>query len=141
MGRREIRTTRIVKVKRVVKRQTALWQHAPPIGRRLVNYALGCRLMEGAAESLRHVAATLGVPSIKTVSCWRSHAQQISLYARKPGLAARPGTSLHERGLAADISTSFLARHPKLARLLRLHGWQQFNPGLEPWHFSFRLVG
>jgi hypothetical protein len=33
----------------------------------------------------------------------RSHAQQIRLHAAKPGLAARPGHSNHERCLAADI--------------------------------------
>lgn len=114
--------------------------HGPGIAGRLAKYGPGCRLDAGAAESLRHVALILGA-RIQTVGCWRSGAQQAALYALKPGLAAPPGSSLHERGLAIDIAARFLARFPRVGRLLYLHGWHQFAPGFEPWHFSYRLIG
>jgi D-alanyl-D-alanine carboxypeptidase/Putative Flp pilus-assembly TadE/G-like len=37
------------------------------------------------------------------VSGYRSHAEQAALYEQKPGLAAPPGHSNHELGLAADL--------------------------------------
>lgn len=37
-------------------------------------------------------------------SGYRSHAEQAALHRAKPGLAAAPGHSNHERGLAADLT-------------------------------------
>jgi hypothetical protein len=35
---------------------------------------------------------------------FRTHAEQARLHAQKPGLAARPGHSMHEVGLARDLT-------------------------------------
>jgi secretion/DNA translocation related TadE-like protein len=43
------------------------------------------------------------VPGLWIVSGFRSHAEQAALYEEKPGLAAPPGHSNHELGLAADL--------------------------------------
>jgi hypothetical protein len=43
---------------------------------------------------------------------FRTHAQQVSAFLHKPGLAARPGHSMHEIGLAADL-------HGDLARIMQ----------------------
>jgi LAS superfamily LD-carboxypeptidase LdcB len=79
---------------------------------------------------------------------YRSLASQYSVAARKPGLAARPGTSEHGWGLAIDMCAGpdqpgsvrrawFLANAPKF-------GWdnpQWARPGTgsrpEPWHWEF----
>ncbi|GAA4345937.1 M15 family metallopeptidase [Angustibacter luteus] len=79
---------------------------------------------------------------------YRSLASQYSVAARKPGLAARPGTSEHGWGLAIDVCdgpdqtssarrTWFLANAPKF-------GWDNpawARPGTgsrpEPWHWEF----
>lgn len=54
-------------------------------------------------------AARLGcllarAPGIEIVSGFRTRAEQARLHREKPHLAAPPGRSLHERGLAADLS-------------------------------------
>ena len=79
---------------------------------------------------------------------YRSLASQYSVAARKPGLAARPGTSEHGWGLAVDLCDGpdqtggsrrawFLANAPKF-------GWDNpdwARPGTgsrpEPWHWEF----
>jgi hypothetical protein len=42
-------------------------------------------------------------PNLSLTSGWRDAATQARLYKEKPGLAAPPGHSNHEKGLAADI--------------------------------------
>jgi len=108
----------------------------PPISGHVVAFRGSCRLDSGAAASMAHVEASLGY-HISFSSCWRSHAQQAAAYAQKPWLVAPPGHSLHEKGLAIDVSRVT----DEIRRLLYLHGWQQFNAWKEPWHFSYRLVG
>lgn len=43
------------------------------------------------------------VPGLSIVSGFRSRAEQAALYEEKPDLAAPPGHSMHELGLAADL--------------------------------------
>ncbi|HEV3474617.1 MAG TPA: Rv3654c family TadE-like protein [Actinomycetota bacterium] len=43
------------------------------------------------------------VPGVWIVSGFRTHAEQAALHEAKPGLAAPPGHSMHELGLAADL--------------------------------------
>lgn len=62
---------------------------------------------------------------VRVTSGYRSRAHQSRLYNRwKAGKsrlpAARPGTSKHERGLAADLLASDLPRVVKIARSLGL---------------------
>lgn len=71
-------------------------------------------------------------------NAWRSNAEQAQLYRDKPGLAAPPGKSNHEFGLAADINfADDDARrwaHDNAARF-GLH----FPMDYEPWHIE--LIG
>lgn len=62
---------------------------------------------------------------------FRTWAQQVALYAAKPGLAARPGHSKHQLGLAADLAGSLGLAH-MLARLFGLY----FPMSYEPWHIQ-----
>ncbi|WP_426561799.1 D-alanyl-D-alanine carboxypeptidase family protein [Angustibacter sp. McL0619] len=86
--------------------------------------------------------------SLCLTDSYRSLASQYSVAARKPGLAARPGTSEHGWGLAVDVCDGpdqtggarrswFLANAPKF-------GWDNpawARPGTgsrpEPWHWEF----
>jgi secretion/DNA translocation related TadE-like protein len=43
------------------------------------------------------------VPGVWIVSGFRTHAEQAALHEAKPGLAAPPGHSMHEQGMAADL--------------------------------------
>jgi hypothetical protein len=74
-------------------------------------------------------------------SSYRSPKEQRALYAAKPGVAAEPGTSLHQQGLAIDIDTSWLGANPWVKHYLASHGWHQFDPVNEPWHWSYRTTG
>lgn len=78
---------------------------------------------------------------------YRSLGAQISLAARKPGLAARPGTSEHGWGRAVDIgcgvNTFDGAPHKWLARRGERFGWvnpewaREGGSKPEPWHWEF----
>jgi hypothetical protein len=78
---------------------------------------------------------------------FRSHAQQKALYAdylagRHPATVAKPGTSLHEKGLAIDFNTGWITAPAQkdVRRWLLNHGWHNDVPG-EPWHWSFGQSG
>ncbi len=79
---------------------------------------------------------------------YRSYGSQVSLAARKPGLAARPGTSNHGWGLAVDlcdgIESGRGARWDWMQANAGDYGWA--NPEwarrggsgpYEPWHWEF----
>lgn len=73
------------------------------------------------------------------VSGFRTRAQQAALYAAKPGLAAPPGHSMHERGLALDLS-------PQLGNTSRgnpvAHRYGLTYPmSYEPWHIQWLRAG
>jgi len=78
---------------------------------------------------------------LSITSGFRTHEEQAALYAQYgPSRAARPGTSLHERGLAVDLA----------AQNARERAWQLANAprfGLEaplshePWHFQLMQQG
>jgi len=67
-------------------------------------------------------------------SAFRSRAQQEQLYATKPGFAARPGSSLHEYGWAADIHSSD-ANTADSYGLLDKYGFVR-PMAREPWHIQ-----
>jgi secretion/DNA translocation related TadE-like protein len=74
-----------------------------------------------------------GVSGIKVVSGFRTRAEQARLHAERPGLAAPPGSSMHERGLAADLafpSDSALRAAHSVAAGCGL----TFPVAGEPWH-------
>jgi hypothetical protein len=69
---------------------------------------------------------------------WRSNEQQRRLHAQKPGLAAKPGHSNHEFGLALDITYENAAtRRWVHANAHRFGLW--FPMDYEPWHVQ--LIG
>jgi LAS superfamily LD-carboxypeptidase LdcB len=91
-------------------------------------------------------AATFGRPLCVTDS-YRTFPEQISLYARKPALAAVPGTSNHGWGLALDLcggAESFgTAQWAWMAANASSFGWVHppwAAPGRgreEPWHWEY----
>lgn len=94
----------------------------------------------------RAYARQFGRPICVTDS-YRSFSQQVALYATKPNLAARPGTSNHGWGVAVDLCggvESFgTVEHTWLFTHAPLYGW--FHPSWaeptgsrpEPWHWEF----
>lgn len=73
-------------------------------------------------------------------SSYRTRAQQEALYQQylhgNGNLAAPPGHSMHEQGLAFDINAAWINSRPGLRALLdRLGG---FPVGGEPWHWQPR---
>ena len=95
-----------------------------------------------AFESMRNAYQAL-FPHLKFVitDAGRTHAQQIDVYRRKPGLAAKPGNSWHESGAAVDVDVK---------RIKRESGWNQdeleafcekYNfhrtVAAESWHFEW----
>jgi hypothetical protein len=94
----------------------------------------------------RQYAKAFGRPICITDS-YRSRSQQVSLFGRKPNLAARPGTSNHGWGTAVDlcggIESFGTAEHAWLLSHAPLYGW--FHPSWagptgsrpEPWHWEY----
>jgi TP901 family phage tail tape measure protein len=82
----------------------------------------------------RFMAYSDRVGPLRIVSGWRSSARQAQLYAAylagRGNLAARPGTSKHEVGLAIDHAPVANASMKAIARQFRLH----YPVRGEPWH-------
>jgi hypothetical protein len=88
------------------------------------------RLQKGAWQSLH----SLGVPASAILGgSYRTYAQQAASYAKDPNRFAPPGKSLHEYGLAIDVTSSMI---DKYASKLLANGWYRERSD-EPWHFSF----
>ncbi len=87
-----------------------------------------------------------GTPLTVTDS-YRTLAGQIDVAARKPGLAARPGTSRHGLGIAVDlgggVQNATSAQHLWMDRNAALYGWinpawaQNRSGQFEPWHWEY----
>jgi secretion/DNA translocation related TadE-like protein len=73
------------------------------------------------------------VPGIVVVSGFRTHQEQARLYREKPDLAAPPGSSLHELGLAADLSFPSPAARQRAHAVAASCGLG-FEVSGEPWH-------
>lgn len=65
-------------------------------------------------------------------SSYRTPQQQAALYAAKPDIAAPPGQSLHQRGLAIDLPAQL--QNAAFFSTLRRLGWSQLEG--EPWHWT-----
>lgn len=88
-------------------------------------------------RNLKMMAAEYGQAtgkSINITSGFRTQDQQEALYRRDPSKAAKPGFSLHERGLALDISSADLNALEELG-LMRKYGFTR-PVGGEPWHME-----
>jgi hypothetical protein len=82
---------------------------------------------------------------------YRSYAAQVSVRERKPGLAARPGTSNHGLALAADLGGGVerfgTPEHEWVAQNGPRFGWsfpgwaQRGGSRPEPWHAEWSPVG
>lgn len=70
-------------------------------------------------------------PGITLTSGFRTRDEQARLYAQKPDLAAPPGHSNHERGVAYDIGGNLECAHAHAAE----YGLT-FPMGHEPWHIE-----
>lgn len=73
------------------------------------------------------------VAGIRVVSGFRTRAEQARLHRERPDLAAPPGRSMHERGLAADLA--FPSRFAELTThsIADVCGLE-FPVNKEPWH-------
>jgi hypothetical protein len=116
----------------------------PGMSNELVRWE-GVTLNVEAMRSFQRASLALGAP-IRVTDSYRNHAQQAAAYANKPGLAAPPGSSYHERGLAIDVDGDAYggygsAAFRKVAEALEALGWHRFDPAREPWHFSYRVTG
>ena len=95
----------------------------------------------GGTEGLRPMfAARLSclfgrVDGLSIVSGFRTRAQQAALYREKPHLAAPPGHSNHERGLAADLAFASDAARRAAHREAAACGLG-FPVSYEPWHIE-----
>lgn len=70
-------------------------------------------------------------------SGFRSHDEQARLYKEKPQLAAPPGHSNHERGMAADLTGDLELAHqlaPQFGLTFPMWGPANKSGKKEPWH-------
>lgn len=100
-----------------------------------------------AFEALSRAYAQQFGGTISITDSYRTLAEQIDVKARKPGLAARPGTSRHGLGIAVDlgggIQSAGSVQHEWMDRNAALYGW--INPAwaqnrggqFEPWHWEY----
>ncbi|MCL2092460.1 MAG: M15 family metallopeptidase [Micrococcales bacterium] len=116
-----------------------------------LSWAPNHRLRPDAAAALERLAAeyqaTFGRP-LQITGSYRTYAQQVTLKASKPRLAATPGTSNHGWGTAVDladgIQTFGTPRHEWMVTHGPTHGWylpdwaRRGGAKPEPWHFEYR---
>lgn len=96
-------------------------------------------LAAGGTEGLQpwfvtRLACLFGrVPGIEIISGFRTRVEQAALYQAKPALAAPPGHSNHEIGLAADLGYPSEAAEDAAHRAAPSCGLR-FPMSYEPWH-------
>lgn len=96
----------------------------------------GTRGLTSAMTAAVARAAQLLGRAVPISSGWRSPAQQAALWADRasnPYPVARPGTSMHERGLAIDVPRTFVAT---LRGVAAAAGLCQPLPVTDPIHFE-----
>lgn len=93
-----------------------------------------------AMMSFIKVVADSGLAWIANVSTFRTYEQQVAIYADKPDLAAKPGTSYHELGIAIDVHENY-RNNPRVINAFSNNGWNRFSPSREPWHWSYKVTG
>lgn len=102
-------------------------------------------LDQEAAASFARVEAAYG-KTIALTGASRSAATQILDFAENPGVFGKPGTSLHEVGLAVDVSSTMNLQDPALIQAFTSNGWFRRGKVLangqpEPWHWSYGVPG
>lgn len=88
-----------------------------------------------AALAAYQKASQIFGKAIPVTDSYRSYQAQVDAYANKPDLAAPPGSSYHQLGLAIDVS----GLTSQMAAALRAAGFKQLPS--ESWHWTYRLVG
>jgi len=73
----------------------------------------------------------------------RTHAQQTALKLAKPTLAATPGKSWHEAGMAIDVDVTYLKEQTHLSQQeleawMAQYGWKR-TVKKENWHFEYHI--
>lgn len=100
--------------------------------------AAAAGLVPELRAALARAEELLGRP-VPVTSGWRSQARQQALWdarATNPFPVARPGTSMHERGMAVDVPRSFA---PHLAAVAPSVGICYPYPRTDPVHFELCL--
>lgn len=108
----------------------------------------GHKLRADAAVSFAEMNAAYKADTGKDMAItdsYRTLESQVSVAGRKPGLAARPGTSLHGWGIALDFgggaATASGEQYEWLVKNAGKYGWE--NPDwaksskYEPWHWEY----
>ncbi len=96
-----------------------------------------------ASYTRMYASARKAGVNLQPVSAYRSTAQQARLYKLyrqgRGNLAARPGRSNHEKGIAVDVAVG--STRSKAYKWLHAHaaqfGFKRTVP-IEPWHWEFR---
>ena len=106
--------------------------------------ASGHRLRADAARAFDRMAKAY---DLCLTDSYRSYGSQVDVYARKPGLAAVPGTSNHGLGVAVDlcggVETFGTPAYRWMAANAPRYGWvhpswaEQGGSRPEPWHWEF----
>lgn len=111
-----------------------------------------CPIAVGGGQRLRADAAAafnalLATKPVCVTDSYRSYGAQVDVYARKPGLAAVPGTSNHGWGVALDLCGGVETFGTPMYEWMRAnapkYGWIHpawAEPGgsrPEPWHWEF----
>lgn len=134
---------------------------SPPLSHTGLVPVRNARLAGSAAASFEAATSELehaGI-SITILSGYRTHQEQQEIFDAVSPIATnretfrvgRPGTSMHERGLAVDIAydgyiQDFRSDSPSetlrsIQRVFREYGWYQFDPFNDVVHFSFGRIG
>ena len=95
-------------------------------------------LRDDAARSYEHMKR-LGMPKDCVSDAGRTYAEQAEMYrlyreGKLPATAARPGTSLHETGIALDVAEP---ARTWVRQRGREHGWVKDKVRNEPWHMEY----
>lgn len=74
---------------------------------------------------------------------FRTYLEQVTIYNDKPEVAAKPGKSFHELGIAIDIGSATLQTNARLIVAMQTNNWRRFapEPEGEPWHWSYGITG
>jgi len=117
---------------------------------KLCGLSSGHKLRCDAAAAYLQLAAAYRAQFGKTLcitDSYRSYASQVDLYARKPSLAALPGTSNHGWGVAVDLCGGIDRFGTTQYQWMKKHapafGWvhpnwaEQGGSREEPWHWEF----
>jgi LAS superfamily LD-carboxypeptidase LdcB len=104
----------------------------------------GHKLWAPAAEQLTKLIADAKKDGVKIgiTDSYRSYAEQVDLARRKGlysqgGLAAKPGTSEHGWGMAADLDLNSKAQ-AWMRKNGEKYGFEEDTPR-EPWHWGFKV--